>query len=211
MWPLHPSQPPRGPDLLLRVGSVGDALSPLPGLAARQPPASTHARCAPASPGHTCSQLPPCAQDSETKRRKLGRQAAKKQDPVCWVLGEAPLPSPYSPRTLISCPPAQLSLLSRAPLRRTTQEADLTTSPSTTLFILSHEAVAILRFSVYCLPGQKGQGGGTPALFLYLFYLFIWLCQVLLVAHCIFSLQHMGSSSLTRGQTQAPYVGRTEF
>lgn len=66
MWPLHPSQPPRGPDLLLRVGSVGDALSPLPGLAARQPPASTHARCAPASPGHTCSQLPPCAQDSKT-------------------------------------------------------------------------------------------------------------------------------------------------
>lgn len=79
---------------------MGDALSPLPGLAASELPASTQARCAPASPGHTCSRLPPCGQDSKTKRWQPGCQAAEPSVLGAW--GDPPLPSPYGPGTLIS-------------------------------------------------------------------------------------------------------------
>ena len=48
-------------------------------------------------------------------------------------------------------------------------------------------------------------------LYIYIFNLFIWLRQIVVAAHRIFSsssanswLQHVGSSSLTRDGTQAP-------
>ena len=42
-------------------------------------------------------------------------------------------------------------------------------------------------------------------------YLFIWLLQALVAAHRIFSCgMHVGSSSLTRDQIQAPYIGSME-
>ena len=47
-------------------------------------------------------------------------------------------------------------------------------------------------------------------LLFYFFALFIWLCQVLAVARCLFSCSHAGSSSLTRDQTWAPYAGNME-
>lgn len=51
-------------------------------------------------------------------------------------------------------------------------KADLTpaTHHHSALFILLHEAVAILHLLP---PGPEGRGWGAPALFFYLFYLFI--------------------------------------
>ena len=43
-----------------------------------------------------------------------------------------------------------------------------------------------------------------------MFHLFIQLCWVLVAVCGIFQVQYMGSSSLTRKQTQAPCIGSTE-
>ena len=40
--------------------------------------------------------------------------------------------------------------------------------------------------------------------------LLTWLCQIIVAACDLLMLQHEGSSSLTRDQTQAPCIGNTE-
>ena len=45
---------------------------------------------------------------------------------------------------------------------------------------------------------------------LLLLFKFIWLCQVLVVTLRIYYLLHVGSSSLTKDQTQVPCIGSME-
>ena len=111
----------------------------------------------------------PVARTARPRGHSLG---AKQQDPLCWVLGETPL---YPlPTALEPGSPDQLSLLSRAPLHRTTQEADLTppTPHHSALFILSHEAVGDSSFTASL--GRGDEGAGCTCL-VFIFILFIYL------------------------------------
>ena len=125
---------------------------------------------------------PSCVQPEEP----LGNQAG---GPIFWPLPFLPLTSSEPPQLLFICTIIIL-LLKALPLGLTSKQKSLRLDlkeKSKTKF-----ALGLSFFKNIC------------------FYLFIWLCWVLVAARRIFYLWHVGSSSLARDWTRAPCIGNTQ-